>query len=89
MVAFCGMSSGAVSMMVTGSERLESEDAVGDVRDGIESVSSVAGSSHGGQVVCCCDVDVVVRTNAAATELCAGALLHLANCLAALMNAAA
>jgi hypothetical protein len=54
---------------------------------GTESVSSVVGSSQGGQMVCCCVIDV--ETNAAATELCVGVLLHLANCLAALSNAAA
>ena len=86
LMASCGMLSGAASMMV-GSERVESEDADGDRRGGTESVSSAVGSSQGGQMVCCCVIDV--ETNAAATELCVGVLLHLANCLAALSNAAA
>ena len=85
LMASCGVLSG-VSSIVVDSERVESE---GDRRGGTESesVSSVVGSSQGGQMVCCCGVDA--ETNAAATELCVGVLLHLANCLAALSNAAA
>ena len=86
LMASCGTLSG-VSSMVVGSERVESEDVDGDRRGGTESVSSVVGSSQGGQMVCCCGIDV--ETNAAATALCVGVLLHLANCLAALSNAAA
>ena len=75
-----------VVSMAVGSERV---DVDGETRGGMESSSSAAGSSQGGQMVCCRGSVMDVETNAVATELCAGASLHLANCLAALRNAAA
>ena len=78
-----------VASMAVDSERVELKDADGETRSGMGSSSSAAGSSQGGQMVCCRGGVMDVETNAAATELCAGASLHLANCLAALRNAAA
>ena len=78
-----------VVSMAVGSECVELKDADGETRGGMELSSSAAGSSQGGQMVCCRGSVMDVETNAAATELCAGASLHLANCLAALRNAAA
>ena len=75
--------------MAVGSERVELEVVDGETRGGMESSSSAAGSSQGGQTVCCRGSVMDVETNAVATDLCAGASLHLANCLAALRNAAA